>query len=96
MPGFLKLLWLAHWYVCVYVCVCVCACVRACVCVCVCALPRPLITSHVKGTRNNQIMKFYGYSVSLYDTVIDKLNRRGLSNTVGRERLPKNSQVMRY
>ena len=41
-------------------------------------------------------MKFYGYSISLYDTAFDKLNRRGLSKTVGRERLPKKSQVMRY
>ena len=59
--------------------------------------PRPLIKSHVKGTHNNQIMKFYGYSVSLYDTAVDKLNRCSLSNTVGREltpeRLPK-SQVI--
>ena len=59
------------------------ACV--CVCVCVCVRPGPLITSHVKGTRNNWIVKFYGYSVSLYDTAIDKLNRHGLSNTAGRE-----------
>ena len=58
--------------------------------------PRPLITRHVKGTRNNQIMKLYGYSVSLYDTAVNKLNRRGLSNTVGRECLPKKSQVMWY
>ena len=55
-----------------------------------------LITSHVKGIRNNQIMKLYGYSISLYDTTVNKLNRRGLSNTVGHERLPKKSQVMRY
>ena len=41
-------------------------------------------------------MKFYGYSVSLYDTALDKLNRRGLSNTASRERLPKKSEVMRY
>ena len=27
-------------------------------------------------------MKFYGYFVSLYDTVFDKMNRRGLSNAV--------------
>ena len=43
-----------------------------------------LIISHVKGTRNNRIMKFYNYSVSLYDTAVEKLNRRGLSNTAGR------------
>ena len=75
---------------------CVCVCVRVCVCARVCVPPGPLITSHMKGTRNNQIMKFYGYSVSLYDTAIDKLNRHGLSNTAGRERLPKKSQVMGY
>ena len=63
--------------------------------VCVSA-PRPLITSYVKGTRNNQIMMFYSYFVSLYNTAIDKLNRHGLSNTASRERLPKKSQVMRY
>ena len=72
-PSFLKLLWLVRQYV----------------CVCVSPPPRPLITSHVKGTRNNRIMKFYGYSVSLYDTAINKLNRRGLSNTAGCEHLPK-------
>ena len=62
-------------------------CLRACVCahVFVCPLSGPLITSHVKGIRSNQIIKFYGYFVSLYDTAIDKLNRRGLSNTVGCE-----------
>ena len=51
----------------------------ACVCVCVCVSPPPrlLIASHMKGTHNNRILKFYGYSVSLYDTTIDKLNRRG-------------------
>ena len=92
--------------VCLRVCVCVC------VCVCVyCPLatkllkvtlthvvspPRLLITSYVKGTRNNRIMKFYGYSVSLYDITIDKLNGHSLSNTSDRERLPKKSQVMRY
>ena len=38
-------------------------------------------------------MKFYGYSISLYDTAINKLDRRSLSNTVGRERLTKKSQV---
>ena len=65
-------------------------------CVCVCPPPRPLITSHVKGMRNNWIMKFYSYSVSLYDTTIDKLNSPGLSNNAGHERLPKKSQVMRY
>ena len=58
--------------------------------------PKPLITSHMKRTRNNQTIKFYDYSVSLYDTAIDKLNRRGLSNTAGREHLPKKSQVMWY
>ena len=66
--------------------------VRQYVCVCVPTL-RPLITSHMKGTRNNWIMKFYGYIVSLYDTAIDKLNRCGLSNTAGHEHLPKQSQV---
>ena len=65
-------------------------------CMCVCPPPRPLITSHVKGTHNNQIMKFYGYSVFLYDTAVNKLSKCGLSNAVGRERLPKKSQVMRY
>ena len=62
-------------------CVCVCVFVCVCVCVCVCLAPRPLITSHVKGSRNNRIMKFNSYSVSLYDTTVNKLNRRGLSNT---------------
>ena len=71
----------------------VCLCVRACVCV---STPRPLITSHLKGTRNNRIKKFYGYSVSLYGTAVDKLNRCGLGNTAGHERHPKKSQVMRY
>ena len=64
-------------------------CLRACVCVC--PPPRPLITSHVKGTRNNRVMKFYSYFVSLYDTAVDKLNRRDLSNIAGRERLLKKS-----
>ena len=36
-------------------------------------------------------MKFYGYSISLYDTAVDKLNKRGFSNTASRERLPKKS-----
>ena len=66
------------------------------VCVWVCPPPRPLITSHVKGMRNNWIMKFYGYSVSLYDTTIDKFNSPSLSNNAGRECLLKMSQVMRY
>ena len=35
------------------------------VCVCVCPPPRPLIKSHVKGTCNNQIRQFYGFSMSL-------------------------------
>ena len=65
-------------------------------CVCVSPPQRILITSHVKGTRNNQIMKFYSYSVSLYDTAVDKLNGRGLSNAVGRELPSKKSQVMQY
>ena len=43
---------------------------------------------------NNQIMKFYGYSFSLYDTTIDKLNSPGLSNNAGRECLLKKSQVI--
>ena len=60
---------------------------------CVCPPPSPLITSHVKDTRNNWIMNFYSYYVSLYDTAINKLNRRGLSNTVDRERLPKKTKV---
>ena len=82
MPGFLKLLWLMCQYVCTRVC----------------PPLTPLITSYVKGTCNNQIMKFYGYSASLYDTGDDKLNRRGLiiSSTAGREHLPKYSQVMWY
>ena len=43
--------------------------ISLCVCVCVCVSgPRALITSHVKGTRNNRIRKFYSFSVSLYDT----------------------------
>ena len=46
--------------------------------------------------RNNRIMKFYGYSVSLYDTTVDKLNNPGLSNNAGREYLLKKSQVMQY
>ena len=44
-------------------------------CVCVSPPLRALITSHMKSTRNNWIMKFYGFSVSLYDTAID--NRIG-------------------
>ena len=52
-PGFLKLLWLTHRYV---------------ACVSVCLPPRPLIASHGKYTRNNLIMKFYGYSI-LYMTL---------------------------
>ena len=35
-------------------------------CVCVCSPPRVLITSHVKGMRNDRIRQFYGPSVS-YD-----------------------------
>ena len=41
-------------------------------------------------------MKFYGYSVYLYDTAVNKLNKSGLSSTAGRECLPKKSQVMQY
>ena len=48
------------------------------------------------STCNNQIMKCYGCSVSLYDTAVNKLNRRDLSNTASRERLPKKSQVTWY
>ena len=57
--------------------------------VCMCLLPRVLITSHMKGIRNNQIRQFYGFSISLYDLDIDKLNGRGLSNTWCHEFLAK-------
>ena len=67
-----------------------------CVCVCVCLPLRALITIHMKGILNNWIMKFYSFSVSLYDTAVDKLNRHGLSDTAGHERLPKKVKVMRY
>ena len=90
-------LWPCTWFheiVLAHVLVCLCVCVSVCVCVCVSPPPRLLITSHVKGTCNNRIIKIYGYSISLYDTAVDKLNRHGLSNTAGRERLPKKSQVM--
>ena len=53
-PGFLKLLWLARWYV----------------CVCVCPPPRPLITSHMKGTCNNWIIKFYSYSLFCFFVIM--------------------------
>ena len=69
---------------------------RALVCLRVCPPLRPFIASHMTGTCNNRIMRFYTYSVSLYNTAIDKLNRRGLSNTLGRKCLSKKSQVMRY
>ena len=62
----------------------------------VCPFPRALITSHVKGTLNSQIMEFYGFSISLYDTTVDKLNGHGLSNTAYCERLPKKTKVTRY
>ena len=52
-----------------------------CVYVCVTLPPRPLITSHMKGMCNNWIMKFYGFSISLYDNSVDKFNRHGLSST---------------
>ena len=39
---------------------------------------------------------FYGYSVSLYDTTVNKLNKHGLSNTASLECLPKKSQIMQY
>ena len=45
-----------------------------CVCVCVCPPLRPLITSHVKDTHNNRIMKFYGYFVALYDKLKPTIN----------------------
>ena len=59
------------------------------VCVCVCPPPRPLITSHVKGMRNNQIRQFYGRPFLYTTLAVDKLNGHGLSNTARRERLPK-------
>ena len=53
--------------------------------VCVCS--KAINNKSLEGTRNKWIMKFYGYSISLYDTAIDKLNSRGLSNTAGHEHL---------
>ena len=38
--------------------------------VCVFLPPRPLITSHVKGMRNNWIRQFYGHSVYLYNLLL--------------------------
>ena len=61
--------------------------------VCVCLLLRALVTSHVKGTHNNRIRQFYGNSVSLYDTSVNKLNWHDLSNTALYEHLPKKTKV---
>ena len=43
------------------------------VCVCV-HPPRPLITSHMKGMRNNRIRQFYGSSISLYIQLLLLIN----------------------
>ena len=67
----------------------------ACVCMRV-STPEAINNQSREGTPNNEIMKFYGYSVSIYDTAIDKLNKQGLSNTAAHERLPKKRQVMQY
>ena len=61
-----------------------------------CVCPDRIITSHMKDTCNNQIMKFYGFSISLYDTAINKLNDSGLSNTTHCKHLPKKTKVTQY
>ena len=62
--------------------------------VCV-SLPRVLITSHLKGTRNMRIKKFYSFSISLYDIAVDKLNGMTLV-TLHHELLPKKTKVKQY
>ena len=63
----------------------------------VCVCPQEgLITSYVKVTCNNWISKFYGFSVSLCDTAVDRLNGCGLRNTVHCKCMPKKTKVMRY
>ena len=58
-----------------------------------CPPPRPLITNHVKGMRNNRIGHSFTPPPFLYTTfAVDKLNRRGLSNTARLERLPKKTK----
>ena len=76
---------------------CFCLHVGMFACVCVCPPPRELITSDMKHMRNNQIKKFYGFSLFLYMTLaINKLNDRGLSKNVHHECLPKKTKIMRY
>ena len=36
--------------------------------VCVCPPPREFIISHMNSMHNNQIRRFYGFSISLYDS----------------------------
>ena len=75
----------------------VCVCVRACACVCVCGLTlRAVITSHVKGMRNNQIRQFYSFSVSLYNTNRQYIECGGFSNTACNEHLPKKTTLTWY
>ena len=68
-------------------------CPQTLVYVCVSA-PRVLITSHVKGTRNNWIWQFYGFLFLYMTLAVDKLNGCGFSNTACRECLPKKTKVM--
>ena len=67
-------------------------CPRMLVYVYVCPPPRPLITSHVKGMRNNQIRQFYGPSIFCTTFAVDKLNGRFLSNITRCEHLPKKTK----
>ena len=59
---------------------------------CVCPPPRPLITSHVKGMRNNRIRQFYGPPFLYMTLAVDKLDGRGLSNTARHGRLSKKTK----
>ena len=60
---------------------------------CVSTPLRKLITIHVKYMRNNQITAFPFLYITL---AMDKLNGRGLNNTVHCEHLPKKTKVTQY
>ena len=66
--------------------------------VCVCVRPEGINNKsrEVKGMHNDWIRQFYGLSVFYMTLAIVKLNGRGLSNIVFRERLPKKTKVMQY
>ena len=65
---------------CVVLCVCVCVCMCLYVSVSVCLPSRTLTTTNVKLTYNNQLNKFYSFSVSSFSTCDDKMDRCDLNN----------------